>query len=137
MSRHTYPAIPISCVPHDHDTIAYCILVSGALIDSNRHPSHSLTPKVDLAPPTWDAMEADRMEVARINKDYYERLSDRDVPGVLKLLRGDGEVTMYNNEDNVVKGRGEIDKHLDGKFRLAWAANKNNHKQTVIAPLPT
>lgn len=81
-------------------------------------------------------MEADRTEVARINKDYYERLSDRDVPGVLKLLRGDGEVTMYNNEDNVVKGRGEIDKHLDGKFRLAWAANKNTHKQTVNYTVP-
>lgn len=78
-------------------------------------------------------MEADRTTLARINRQYYECLNNRDVPGLLKLWRSDEDctVTLYNNEETVMKGREEIDTHLDSKFRLAWATNKNAHKQTV------
>lgn len=78
-------------------------------------------------------MEADRTTLARINRQYYECLNNRDVPGLLKLWRSDEDctVTLYNNEEAVMKGREEIDSHLDSKFRLAWATNKNAHKQTV------
>ena len=59
---------------------------------------------VELAAPTRDVLEADRKEIRRINRQYYEGMNERDVRGILDLWRTDGEVQMYANEDKIITG---------------------------------
>ena len=59
---------------------------------------------VEFAPPTKDVLEADRVELRRINRQFYEGMNQRDVRGILDLWRTDGQVQLYANEDKIVSG---------------------------------
>ncbi len=87
---------------------------------------------VQLPVPTRATVDGDRAEILRLNQRYYRGLNDRDVKGILELWREDGTVQMYANEDKIITGKGEIDKHFDSRFRNAWATNKHKARMDVV-----
>jgi hypothetical protein len=60
--------------------------------------------RVELGPPSREASEQDREAIHAINTQYYEHLNERDVSSLLKLWCSEGDVQLYCNEDNVIKG---------------------------------
>ncbi|TFJ86541.1 hypothetical protein NSK_002198 [Nannochloropsis salina CCMP1776] len=87
--------------------------------------------EVRLPVATRESVEGDKAQVLELNAKYYDDLNGRDVKSILSLWKEDGAVQMYANEDRVIRGLEEIDKHMDSRFKNPWATNKHKERMDV------